>query len=520
MANGDWFGRFYGHGYRGALLTALALLGDAEAAAHVTRESFAIAHRRRLRIAGSADPEGQVRALVVRLARRRLRWRALAGRVRRGSATAPSERATVLALHDPAGLPPDTIASIMDIPVSAVESYLAGAGPVSWASVRQPVVTRVLDRARLRATRRRMLAGAAVAVLAVGAVVPLLRVEPPAASPAPATTPPPPAPEPTPNSAIYDIAFADERHGHALRADCGQFECDLDLMSTVDGERWTAHEVARVGKPPGSAGRLFVLGPGEVAVDWFPVDDPHRVGRVYSPDGGRTWTPVPVAARGTVREIPPGAVLEPTCVPRGTPTCELNVVLPGSGRSARLASSPRLYRPFSGSVPIAGGRWWVAGQDPRTRAWVLAVSEDDGRTWTVSHLSWRGKADGPGWTVVAAGESLIATATGPLAPSTYGPMAFFRSDDRGRSWTRTSGAVPAGLAGIPVAASDGTLLVNTEDGRGLRSRDDGRTFTEVRPRFRGYAYWARCAYVAVSGQGSPVQYSTDGLHWRDLRLEP
>ena len=515
----DWFGPLYGRAYRGALLTALALLGDMAAAEHVARDSFVLAHRRRRRFAGSTDPEEQLRALVVRLARRRLRWRAVAGQIPRRPSTTPSERATVLALHDPAGLTPATIASIMDIPVATVESYLTGAAPVSWASVRQPVVTRVLARVQLRATRVRMLAGAAVAVLVAGAVVPLLRVEPPTQADAgPVTTLPPEPPVVRPMSGVSDMMFTDERHGYALRVDCGQFDCDLDLVSTADGEHWTAREVARAGTPPRSTGRLHVLGPGEVAVDWSPIDAPYRVGRVYSDDSGRTWTRVPAGLHGTVRAIPPGATLETTCASSG-PTCEVTVVLPGSGRSARLATAPPLYRPTAGSVPAAGGRWWVVGRDPRTRGWALAVSADDGRTWTVSRLSWRGKADGQGWTVVAAGEALIATATGDLAGGTYGPMAIFRSDDGGRSWTRTSGEVPTGLAGIPVVASDGTLLVNTEDGRGLMSSDDGRTFTEVRPRYRGVAYWARFGYVAESSPDGPVQYSTDGLHWREIRLE-
>jgi hypothetical protein len=332
------------------------------------------------------------------------------------------------------------------------------------------------------------------------------------------TTLPPQPPVLRPMPGIFDLMFADERHGHALRVDCGQFACDLDLVSTANGENWTTREVTPASRAPGSTGRLYVLGPDDVAVDWTPIDDPYQVSRVYSDDSGRTWRRVPAGRLGAVRAIPPGAALQTTCAASGT-ACEVAVVLPGSGRSARLATAPPLYRPFAGSVPVAGGRWWIVGRDPRTRGWALAVSADDGRTWTVSRLSWRGKADGKGWSVVPAGEALIATATGSLAGGTNGTMAIFRSDDGGRSWTRTSGELPAGLAGIPVAASDGTLLFNTEDGRGLMSRDDGRTFTEVRPRFRGHAYWARFGYVAASDPDAPVQYSTDGLHWREIRPE-
>src|SRR6185503_17691280 len=108
------------------------------------------------------------RALAVRLARRRLRWRSL-----------PADAQTVRRLHVLAGLSVADIVSVVDIPEETVAAHLADAGPVSWASVRQPPVTRVLGRARQRLTRRRTLAAAAVAVLVVGVVVPLLRVTPP-----------------------------------------------------------------------------------------------------------------------------------------------------------------------------------------------------------------------------------------------------------------------------------------------------------------------------------------------------
>jgi hypothetical protein len=525
VAAGDAFARCYAHSYRGLFLTAHALLDDAEAAEQVTREAFAIVHRDRARLAADARPEERVRAVVVRLARRRLRWRAL--QVPRARPAAPSARETVRRLHRLAGLPTETIASVVDTPVETVESYLVDAEPVSWAGVRQPVVTRVVERARLRAARARTLGVAAVAVLVVGVAVPLLRVgspEPEAAKPAYT----PPSPTYTPQSemvqprVIYDVGFVDERHAHALRADCRQFDCDLDLVSTSDGEHWTSRPVSNAGQPRGSGGRLYVLGPDQVAVDWFPIDEPAVLGRVYSADSGRTWTRVPQGVRGTAREIPAGAALQSGCELFEEPCTrsDVRVILPDSGRSARLATAPPLLGAYPGMVPMADGRWWITGKDPRTRRWTIALSDDDGRTWTVARPAWRGDAEGQAWTIVACHDSIVATVTGQLEVGDYGILAMFRSDDGGRSWTKTRGELGWAVAGAPVAASNGSLLVNTEDGAGLVSWNDGRTFTQEQPRYHGFAYWARSGYVALSSPDAPIQYSPDGLNWRELSLKP
>jgi photosystem II stability/assembly factor-like uncharacterized protein len=500
VATAEEFGQLYARAYRGVLLTVFVLLRDMTAAENVARDAFA--SRRRL-------TEDGVRALAVRLARRRLWWRL------------PSDAETVRRLHVLAGLSATAIASIVDISEEDAAAYLTEAGPVSWASVRQPPVTRVLGRARQRLARRRTLAAAAVAVLVVGVAVPLLRVAPPervAATPSSRL----PTDDPEPGTLLYDISFADARHGHALRAKCGQFDCALELVSTTDGEHWTAREVAKTGRSPGTGGRLFVLGDERVAVDWYPIDDPVQLRRVYSADSGRTWTRVPADVEGTVRSIPAGASLEPACV-AAYESCDaaVTVILPDSGRSARLANAPRLARPAAGTVPLDGGRWWVAGRDLTTHRWAVAMSADDGRTWTVTPVPWPGAPADLGWAVAGRGTELLATATGRVdSTGALGVLAIFHSDDGGRTWTKTRGPLPDPVAGTPVAAADGSLLVNTQDGRALRSTDGGRTFTPAAPAFRGVAFWSRSGYVAASGPDHPLQFSSDGLHWRDLRLSP
>ncbi|MGH3759447.1 WD40/YVTN/BNR-like repeat-containing protein [Actinophytocola sp.] len=526
MSTADWFVEFYGRNHRELLLTAHALLEDAAAAEEVTREAFALAHERRARLERAESPQEWVRTVVVRLARRRLRWRAsrtMLDHLRRREPSAGRDRATVRRLHDLAGLSADTIASIVDIPVATVEAHLADAGPVSWASVRQPSVTRVLERSRQRGTRRRMLAGAAVAVLVLAVAVPLLRVEedPTRSAPVLPSTPTGPAPLES-NDMIYGVVFADARHGYAMHATtCEQETCAMELLATDDGEHWSSRSVPRAGAPPKAVGVVTALGPDEVAVDWLMREDTQPVARVHSTDGGRTWERVSAAVRGSVREIPPGATLRPRCL-RPVQRCrgsQVVVVRPGTGESAWLAGLPRLLSPFPGDVPAGGEYWWVAGLDPGTRRPVVALSRD-GRTWTTARLPWRGETEDQMWSVVANGDTLYAAVRGEQGDSEYGLLAIFRSTDGGRSWTRTGGRMPDTSAGQLVAAADGTLVVTTGSGATLVSRDGGRTFTRSDQRLDGYVYWTRAGYVTSVIPGGPILFSADGVHWRELALRP
>lgn len=509
------FTRLYTENYRGLLLTAHALLQDAAAAAEVTRDAFAIAYRGRREV-------DWIRARLVRLVRRRLRWRP----PRRGRAVEFGPDAMVR-LHRMAGLSPAAIASIVDRPVAAVESALADAGPVRWTSVRQPVVSRVLARSARQVSRRRRLAGAAVAALAVGVVVPMLRVEDPA--PVRVAEPPPSRlPGLPPAGHVVGVDFADDRHGFALRVGCGGQGCYTDLLSTADGQHWTARRVREPEWADTSrSGDLFVLGPHEVVVDWGAPDDPGGVRRVHSVDDGRTWTEVSAVPRRTVQEIPKGARLELTCL-ASRPECHgasVSMVLPGTGESALLTTAPRLRYPAPGRARLVGGQWWLVGLHPSKSRWMVAVSEDDGRTWTVSALAaQRLDAEFENWTVVANGADLYASLVGPLDrrrdSGLYGVLSIYHSVDGGRSWRRTGGPVSLGHVpvGSLVATADGALLVNDGRRKTLLSRDDGHTFTEYERRFAGHAHWAGGGYVTVPELDEPIEFSADGVHWHDLGL--
>jgi DNA-directed RNA polymerase specialized sigma24 family protein len=515
-AGEDWFGRLYAGGYRELLLTAYALLEDLAEAEAVTRDALAVAYGRRVRLAQEESPLEWVRAQVVRRARRRQRWRALPYRP-----PATDGAAEAIRLHRLAGLPPATIASIVDRPVETIEAEVGGAGAVSWVSVRQPVVRWVHDRAGQRTARRRMLAVAAVAVVVLAVAVPLLRVgqaaTPPAAPPPSTAWTPPPAPG---QRFVFDVQFADENHAFALRANCPSSDCDLELLASDDGRSWTSRPVRKPAVAVSMMGGLIVLGPEEVAVDWYPVSPPgDETYRVHTSDGGQTWRPVSTEPRRTLSEIPPGAALVPACFGGADPCTEAepSVVLPGTGESARLASAPPLRQSYPGPMPLAGNQWWIVGIEPRTRKWAVAVSDDDGRSWTVSPLMAPREDLSDSWAVVGYGDDLYAYDKAETGGD-YAMIAIFHSGDGGATWRRTRGRAPLRTMDSLVAAADGTLLTTSSAGRTLVSRDHGHTFTETAKRYHGFAYWAGAGYVSASRPEQQIMFSRDGLSWDRLHL--
>lgn len=150
MTTGDWFADFYQGSYRSLVLTAYALTGDLGEAEEITQEAFAVAFGRRGRVERADSPEAWVRTVVVNMARRRGRRRAMLDRLLRHGAADPDpdpaprpadehldlhdairaldhdHRAAVV-LHYLADLPVDSVASILDIPVGTVKSRLSRA---------------------------------------------------------------------------------------------------------------------------------------------------------------------------------------------------------------------------------------------------------------------------------------------------------------------------------------------------------------------------------------------------------
>ncbi|HEY0451644.1 sialidase family protein [Actinophytocola sp.] len=410
-------------------------------------------------------------------------------------------------------------------------------------SVHVPDFDRVVERSRQRVVRRRMQIGAVAAVLAVSAAVPLLRAGTAPDPIRPAT--PPPATAPTVPTRItepfvHDVEFADRDHGYALRANCkdepAPQECPQTLLSTDDGgAHWASHPVPKQQSlPKGVLGRLLVLGRDKVGVDWFVLDVNSQANRIYSDDGGRTWRQVELfpVVTDTVPAIPDDSTLVVGCeklVGGGNHCAETAVaaVLPDSGRSALLANQPPLIEVQPGRIPLADGRWWVVGRRPGTRTWAIAVSDDKGRGWITGALDLQGTPYPDGWSVVASGDTLYASAHGRHVGDSGGMLAVLRSDDGGRSWARTwrwdEHATPQETLGTLVALPDGSVMINAKGGKGRTfvSEDGGHTFTEVARRYTGSASWTRIGYLAWP-PGKPwdaFQFSRDGTGWQDLKIK-
>ncbi len=156
MTNGEWFAQLYQESYRSLVLTAYALLRDMGEAEEVTQEAFAVAYGRRARVSRADSPEAWVRKVVVNLARRRWRRRAMLDRILHRELDEPPpiegfgehldlhaairalghEYQAAVVLHYLADLPVDEVASILDVPVGTVKSRLSRARAALAAQLR------------------------------------------------------------------------------------------------------------------------------------------------------------------------------------------------------------------------------------------------------------------------------------------------------------------------------------------------------------------------------------------------
>lgn len=374
--------------------------------------------------------------------------------------------------------------------------------------------------------------GAVVAVLVVSLAVPLLRTQ---MVPEPAPDHAPPVASSLPKGPfISSVDFVDTDHGYVIRSTCRgrPTSCTEELLATDDGEHWKKNRLPRPDTAPSwSRGQLQTLGRDELTVDWAQSAglEGTRIHRKHSVDGGETWedVAVPGVVTDTVAEIPENAALVSTCaqlVGGGQKCAERGfaVLLPGSGRSALLANRPPLTAMIAGQVPTADGKWWVAGRDPKTKSWGLAISDDQGRTWTTTVLGWAENVDPYGWSVVSQGGTLYATAIGSLPNASNGLQGIFRSPDGGHAWEQTwrpaEGKQPRRVFWHTVAAEDGTLTINAPDGM-YSSQDGGRTFTKGEQRYPGYASRTRTGYVVSPGRiTNEVLLSDDGVNWRRVKV--
>jgi RNA polymerase sigma-70 factor (sigma-E family) len=163
VTTGDWFASLYQGSYRSLVLTAYALTNDLGEAEEITQEAFAVAYGRRARVERADSPEAWVRTVVVNLARRRWRRRAMLDRLLRRGAADPDppppagehldlhaairalgrDYQAAVVLHYLADLPVDEVASILDIPVGTVKSRLSRARAALAAALGTPAAAEV-----------------------------------------------------------------------------------------------------------------------------------------------------------------------------------------------------------------------------------------------------------------------------------------------------------------------------------------------------------------------------------------
>jgi len=395
--------------------------------------------------------------------------------------------------------------------MSDLDADLRGLRDELTAAIPLPDVERIAGRAR---TRRRLQVGALLAVIAVVVAVPVVHALPvwlTAARPNPAET-------------SYVVDFADAKHGYALTRTCerGTEVCTFTLYRTADGgETWQSR---RLPLAPGDGfwDTMYVLGPDEVTIG-KPVGP--ETTRIFSTDGGRSWGVANDLARAGTAPLAPGGLLTGACgeQPYQYGGCDVvGSIRPDTGQFVAAPTQPRLVPVQVGPAPTVTGKWWVAGVNATRDRPVLAVSADDGRTWSTNELT---EPVGRRWAVVEGDGVLYATA----ADDAGKVAGVWRSTDDGRSWTRTWAAklkpkdprddyLPTGVGPFldsrPIAAGDGSLIL-ADMKQTLVSDDEGRTFRRDGGA-SGWVSWTRGGYLRTNG-GS-FELSADGLHWRQFTV--
>jgi hypothetical protein len=365
---------------------------------------------------------------------------------------------------------------------------------------------------------------AILAVLAVGASIPLLRTDPETR-----LVPAPDMPAVRMRPVVYDLDFADDRHGFALSGRCAE-ACQNKLLTTEDGVTWVARpfSVPRLAAPKQLAARIVALGAGRVMLT-------DLENRFYSNDSGLTWSEVPLAPNQTVGEIPADGVLETECVdeaplPNSRPAClrrRVVVTLPDTGERALLAKPPSIENPTPEARPADDGSWWVSGREASTGRWVVASSRDAGRTWSNTELP---VPSGLAMNMLSGAGSglnrfLLATGWLPDAMEPRNLVAIFRSTDGGVHWAQTwrgTGNAPRTVGGTAIVTADGGLLLPPDDvGPIYRSLDGGASFAPMLdgPRLNSVRRTG-VGYLALASDQPTNRYlrSLDGVHWTSVTV--
>jgi hypothetical protein len=301
---------------------------------------------------------------------------------------------------------------------------------------------------------------------------------------------------------LLDVQFADADRGYALAAECTAGTCHVGLAATSDGgHSW------RGLNPPASY--LWTTGEPAVVAGANGVFLLTSKGILYQQSDVDGWTDpgAPAAAetigRGSaVRVGECGGPLE---------------VYRADGHRAELTTGPAMTVCSVTAAPGAGGAWWAGGRASDGGAPAVAVSRDDGRTWTVTRLP-----DGPGTArVTTLGNRVFAAVVsargGDPYPETETLHAVYRSVDSGPFAAYLHG--PATVLGDVVPLLDGRLLVAGPDWQVSQAAGGalarvGDALPWVRRIVRTPGAWV--AYDLF--RGGWVAVSTDGQDWQKANL--
>ncbi|MDP9797858.1 hypothetical protein J2S43_006370 [Catenuloplanes nepalensis] len=394
--------------------------------------------------------------------------------------------------------------------------------------ISQPPLGALRARAHAHRVRRRRVATAAIATLAVltgGAVAlrPQLggadRDAPIAAVPAPVTASP--APDTSvisgdgitligleDGAAITDlpgrigqVAFVDKSTGYVLNDCTGDPHCARTLARTTDGgRRWETSPVGtdlEITELNAFAGGTVVLSSDTESL--------------VSGNSGRDWSRVPNGPAST-NSLTDGDVM---CRRQGESGAFRTAALSTGGRAVALATQPELDVRWVAPAATASRAWWVAGVDHQGRA-AAAVTHDAGESWDLRSFGTTGVE---GISVAVRGTDVYVIVTG----EDDAVLAVHHSADGGATFraTREAGATgkPGSVSGEAVPLPDGRLLVASGGATWWVSADHGATFTKLAGSLPHVGELRRttAGWVAENLYGSGyVAFSTDGLTWQKL----
>lgn len=193
--------------------------------------------------------------------------------------------------------------------------------------------------------------------------------------------------------------------------------------------------------------------------------------------------------------------------------------LPGTGVLAKLAQQPDIAAESANAGPLPDGSWWVIGTRGGRPA--IAVSRDDGRTWTTALLPAVAGQYLYTSPVTGDGRHLWALVIGQLPDVKNGLLGVYGSTDGGRTWrvvrTAKAGVQPRSALGVPIASGNRvTICDESIPQRGWVSANGGTTFTQTVCPATGFPMWSGSGYLSTDG--TSVSASSDGKLWTHSTL--